>query len=88
MTLKAFAIRRDGCRAAYGMTADGHGQTNLPSDSTIDAEPDWSPDGTKITFYSTRDGNFEIYVMNADGSEQMRLTWNVADDDEPRWSPR
>jgi Tol biopolymer transport system component len=31
-----------------------------------DENPDWSPDGTQIAFYSERAGNAEIYVMSAD----------------------
>ena len=46
----------------------------------------FSPDGSKIAFYSNRDGNYEIYVMNADGSEQTNLTNNPADDSQPSFS--
>ena len=54
----------------------------------IDFGPVWSPDGTKIAFWSTRDGlaNPEIYVMNADGSNPVRLTINPAEDRDPFWS--
>jgi len=54
----------------------------------MDFGPAWSPDGTKIAFWSTRDGlaNPEIYVMNADGSNQVRLTINPAEDRDPFWS--
>ena len=52
-----------------------------------DTGPNWSPDGTRITFISDRDGNNEIYVMDADGSNQTNLTNNDVWDDFPNWSP-
>ena len=51
------------------------------------SSPSYSPDGSKIAFYSNRDGNNEIYIMNADGSSQIRLTNNPADDSFPSWGP-
>src|SRR5262249_3205389 len=51
-----------------------------------DAEPAFSPDGTKIAFNSYRDGNYEIYVMNSDGTNQTRLTSDAAKDWYPTWS--
>jgi Tol biopolymer transport system component len=55
--------------------------------SADDYYPSWSPDGTRIVFFSDRDGNYEIYTMNPDGSEQTRLTENPANDVRPCWSP-
>ena len=52
-----------------------------------DGSPAWSPDGTRIAFYSERDGNAEIYVMNADGTGVTRLTNSSADEGYPAWSP-
>ena len=69
------------------MNADGSGQSNRTQSTGSDADPTWSPDGTKIAFHSNRDGNFEIYTMNADGSNQVRLTNNGAFDAFPVWSP-
>jgi Tol biopolymer transport system component len=75
------------------MNADGSGQTRLTTDPTSDQDPSWSPDGTKIAFYSRRHDelpnppfNDEIYVMNPDGSDQTRLTNNPAQDWQPAWS--
>ncbi|MEW6363286.1 MAG: LpqB family beta-propeller domain-containing protein [Acidobacteriota bacterium] len=69
------------------MNADGSAQTRLTANPAGDFGPAWSPDGTKIAFYSDRDGNAEIYVMNADGSGQTRLTTNSVPDVSPSWSP-
>src|SRR5262245_53842805 len=49
--------------------------------------PAWSPDGSRIAFYSGRDGNLEVYVMDADGKRQRRLTRNPRQDGLPSWSP-
>ncbi|MDX1672198.1 MAG: hypothetical protein R3211_07635 [Balneolaceae bacterium] len=52
------------------------------------AYPNWSPDGSKITFMSDMlEDNNEIYVMNADGSGLKRLTANRWNDLAPVWSP-
>jgi tricorn protease-like protein len=83
----AFTTTRDGNSEVYVMNADGSFQTRLTFNAALDADPAWSPDGTRLAFVSTRDGNEEIYVMNADGSSQTRLTNNTALDRTPVWSP-
>ncbi len=79
--------RSGGFFQIYVMEADGSNVTQLTNTSARNAEPAWSPDGSKIAFYSQRDGNQEIYVMDADGSNQTRITTNTADDRRPAWSP-
>jgi Tol biopolymer transport system component len=69
----------------YVMRADGTHVRRLTDSPGLDEGPDFSPDGTKITFSSDRDGQQEIYVMNADGSDQRRLTNNPARDESPDW---
>jgi Tol biopolymer transport system component len=83
----AFSTTRDGNSEIYVMNPDGTGQTRLTFNAALDADPAWSPDGTRLVFVSTRDGNEEIYVMNADGSNQTRLTANTSLDRTPVWSP-
>ena len=46
----------------------------------FDQNPDWSPDGKSIAFYSSRGGDFEIYVMGADGKNQRQITDNAPND--------
>jgi TolB protein len=67
--------------------------TNNGSD-TIDNDPDWSPDGTKIAFTSHPPSDnpnnpihAEIYVINPDGTELTRLTFNNYEERAPSWSP-
>jgi len=54
--------------------------------------PRWSPDGSKIVFFSTRtpdgadNGPAQIFVMDADGSHQTQLTFD-ADNQVPTWTP-
>jgi len=72
----------------FVVSANGTNQADLTkAPGTINLDPNWSPDGSKIAFTSLRDGNSEIYVMNSDGSDQHRLTNNPASDYRPRWSP-
>ncbi len=47
----------------------------LTNDAARDRGVTWSPDGTKIYFYSQRDGEkYEIFRINADGSGLARAT--------------
>ena len=52
----------------YVMNADGTSQARRTNNSAIDIEPEWSPDGTKLSFTSTRTGAGDIYVVDATGS--------------------
>jgi len=50
------------------------------------AEPNWSPDGKRITFMSSRDDRIlRIYSVSADGGEPARITWGSCR--YPAWSP-
>ena len=71
----------------YVMDADGGSRENLSNHPVDDEDPDWSPDGTKITFVSRRTGEYQIYVMDADGNNQIRLTDGPGAKREPDWSP-
>jgi Tol biopolymer transport system component len=52
------------------------------------ANPDPSPDGTQVTFYSQVSPEGDLYVAAADGSTPPRqLTDDIALDRVPRWSP-
>jgi len=85
----AFTSYRDGNNEIYVMRADGSGLTNLTNSPTHEGAFSWSPDGSRIAFWSSdRDGGGGLYTMNADGSGVTRL----ADDGggsgwEPEWSP-
>ncbi len=80
-------IYREGDLEIYVMDADGTNIKKLTSNSAYDGSPDWSPDGSKITFTSDKDGDYEIYVMNADGTNVKQLTKNTVHDLHSAWSP-
>jgi Tol biopolymer transport system component len=71
------------------MSADGAFLTTLTSEIGLyDAEPAWSPDGTRIAFSRWSDAyTAEIYVMNADGTTQVRISPSGTYDAHPTWSP-
>lgn len=71
----------------YVVNSNGSGVQRLTSNSVVDTDPAWSPDGTRIAFASYRDGNGEIYLMNANGTNLVRLTNGPGSDNRPAWSP-
>ncbi len=74
---------RSGGQFIYVMTAAGADVRQLSMESPA-SFPDWSPDGSRIT-YTVND---DIYVMNADGSGQaVNLTNSPEKDWRSSWSP-
>ena len=83
-------MSRDGNTHIYSIEADGSGLRRLSRGSTIDTEPQYSPDGRYIYFTSDRGGNPQIYRMNADGEQVdgvKRITYKQGFVTSPRISP-
>jgi hypothetical protein len=59
------------------MNADGTGQTSLTGGPADDTSAAWSPDGTRIAFYSNR-SPAGVYTMRPDGTDQTFLTSSPA----------
>lgn len=77
------------------MKANGENVRRLTRASTLDTDPDWSPDGTRIVFARGRKEKgvwppepLDIYTMKPDGTHR-RLLGPGADvmGNNPAWSP-
>lgn len=78
-----FVTDRDGVPDIYTSNPDGSDPVNLTQTRIAEADPAYSPDGTKIAFARSSD----IWVMNADGTGQVAITGTEGPDSEPAWSP-
>jgi Tol biopolymer transport system component/imidazolonepropionase-like amidohydrolase len=66
----------------------GGDATQLTSGMPFDAQPRFSPDGTKLVFTSDRDGGQNIWVMSLDGSDTTQVTKGGSNRTEsPEWAP-
>jgi Tol biopolymer transport system component len=86
----AFGLDRDPSLASpdiYTVRPDGRGLRRLTRHPAADICPNYSADGTAITFCSNRTGTYQIFVMKADGRNKRRLTSLDAGGIFPDFSP-
>jgi len=79
----------------YGFNADGTGEGRVTDNAFRDRAPEWSPDGTRLSFSSNRNGtsqdNYDLYVAEGTLDNVQRLTdLGMTGSSAPRrhaWSP-
>jgi tricorn protease len=65
---------------------DGRNPRRLTSDDVEEANPHFSPDGSKIAYSAAYDGNTDVYVISVAGGQPQRLTWHPGNDVPVGWS--
>lgn len=72
----------------YTMPVTGGAATPLTTGMALDAQPRFSPDGTKIVFTSDRSGGEGVWTMSLDGSDTTQISRGKTDKyDSPDWTP-
>jgi hypothetical protein len=66
---------------------DGGAAKRLTTGPGVEADPEFSPDGSQIAFTGEYDGNVDVYVLPASGGVPRRLTWHPASDTVLGWTP-
>lgn len=84
----ALILSGSGNAEVYSANAMGGQFQRLTRTASLEADPDWSADGSQIAFTSDEMGRPQIFVMNADGSGRRRLPTNVSRNcSEAVWNP-
>jgi tricorn protease len=55
---------------------DGSDVRRLTTDTGVESNPAFSPDGRQIAFSAQYEGNTDVYVMPVEGGVPARLTWH------------
>jgi dipeptidyl aminopeptidase/acylaminoacyl peptidase len=58
----------------YIVPAKGGEVKQITNTKFNEAQPDWRPDGQKITFLSSESGSMQLWEMNIDGSARKQIT--------------
>jgi tricorn protease len=81
--LVAFAYASD----LWTVPRSGGQARRLTATPSVETDPRFSPDGSRIAFTATVAGNTDVYVMPTSGGEPVRLTYHPAIDAVRGWSP-
>jgi tricorn protease len=71
----------------WAVARTGGQARRLTTTPTVETEPYFSPDGSKIAFTSTVGGNTDVYVMSTAGGDPTRLTYHPGMDRVRGWTP-
>jgi Ca2+-binding RTX toxin-like protein len=87
----------DGSRVAYikandiftVLSSNGQGETQVTSTAATEADPAYSPSGTKLAYASNAGGTtFHIWTTNSDGTgTPQQISTGAAGERTPTWSP-
>ncbi len=86
----AFISRRDGNAEIYTVQPDGGNLSRLVSDPAEQGNIAWSPDGSRLAFYSLRGERWQLDIVDADGSGLATIADGLVtghDPIPPVWSP-
>jgi len=83
----AFASSNKGNMDVYVASADGTGARAVVSTPDVDADPAWSPDGSRLVLTSGPTGRPGIYLASAAGGGLTRLSTGYGYSAEPAWNP-
>ncbi len=85
----AFVSKDSGNDEIHVISADGAILQKLTArHNSWDKHPSFSPDGSRIVFFSNREsGRRQLWIMNVDGSNQQNLSNNQYEDWDPIWIP-
>ena len=72
---ESLVVQRGGIqRDLFIVGVDGTGLRPITNDAYNDHAPRWSPDGSRILFYSDSSGSYQLAMINPDGSGFQQLT--------------
>ncbi|HEX2167943.1 MAG TPA: hypothetical protein VHG09_11985, partial [Longimicrobiales bacterium] len=72
----------------FTVPIDGGDATQLTEGLAFDAQPRWSPDGSRIVLTSDRSGSDNIWTIAADGSDARQVTkLDSKRTESPEWTP-
>jgi tricorn protease len=71
----------------WSVGREGGDAVRLTTGVGMEADPVFSPDGSKIAFTGEYDGNIDVFVMPAAGGTPKRLTYHPAADRAIGWTP-
>jgi tricorn protease len=70
----------------WSVAREGGVAQRLTAHAGIEAQPQFSPDGSLLAFTGEYDGNTDVFVMNATGGVPRRLTYHPGPDEVLGWT--
>jgi Ca2+-binding RTX toxin-like protein len=72
----------------YEVNSDGTGgEVRITNTVATEADPAYSPDGSKLAFASNVNGNYDIWAVSSAGGAPFEITSVAGDERSPSWSP-